>query len=122
MTGANAVLTPVTRLRLARLVVDHGWPIRRAAERYDVSRPTAKRWVERYREHGEHGMKGRSRRPDYSPTRTPQPLVRKIVLLRRKQRLGPVGIGAKVGLAPSTVHAVLIRCRVNRLSHVGRRP
>ena len=36
-THANAALTPRARLRLARLIVDQGWPIPRAAERYDVS-------------------------------------------------------------------------------------
>jgi transposase InsO family protein len=121
VSHANAALTPVTRLRLARLIVDCGWPVRRAAERYDVSWPTAKRWAERYRQHGPAGMADRSSRPHASPNRTPQPTVRKIVHLRWKQRLGPVAIGVKVGLAPSTVHAVLVRCRINRLSHVDRR-
>jgi hypothetical protein len=36
-THANAALTPRARLRLARLIVDQGWPPARAAERYDVS-------------------------------------------------------------------------------------
>jgi transposase InsO family protein len=47
-------------------------------------------------------------------------LVRKIVHLRWKQRLGPVAIADKTGLAASTVHAALVRCRLNRLSHVDR--
>ena len=33
VSHANAALTPRARLRLARLVVDHGWPVARAAER-----------------------------------------------------------------------------------------
>jgi len=107
-------------LRLARLVVDQGWPIARAAERYDVSWPTAKRWAERYRRLGEAGMADASSRPQHSPNRTPAPVVRKIVHLRWKQRLGPVQIADQVGLAPSTVHAILVRCRLNRLSHVDR--
>ncbi len=117
----NAALTPTHRLRLARLVVEQGWPVARAAERYDVSWPTANRWAERYRELGAAGMYDRSSRPHRSPARTAPPLVRKIVHLRWKQRLGPVGIAARLGLAPSTVHAVLRRCRLNRLSHVDRR-
>jgi transposase InsO family protein len=52
--------------------------------------------------------------------KTPRPVVRKIVHLRWKQRLGPVPIAAKLGMAPSTVHAVLTRCRLNRLSHIDR--
>jgi transposase InsO family protein len=113
-------LTPRARLKLARLIVDHGWPIARAAERFDVSWPTAKRWADRYREYGEAGMFDRSSRPHHQPNRTPQPVVRKIVHKRWKHRLGPVAIGAELGLPASTVHAVLVRCRINRLSHLDR--
>jgi transposase-like protein len=120
VSHANAALTPLHRLRLARLIVEHGWPVARAAERYDVSWPTAKRWADRYRRLGPAGMADASCRPHHSPNRTPAPVVRKIVHLRWKQRLGPVQIADQVGLAPSTVHAVLVRCRLNRLSHVDR--
>ncbi|GAB2586051.1 IS481 family transposase [Paractinoplanes abujensis] len=120
MSHANAALTPRARLRLARLVVDQGWSPARAAERYDVSWRTAKRWADRYREQGAGGMQDRSSRPHHSPARTPRPTVRKIVHLRWKQRLGPVQIGGRLGLPASTVHAVLTRCRLNRLSHIDR--
>lgn len=49
MTHANAPLTPAGRLRLARCIVDDGWTIRRAAERFQVAPATAKRWADRYR-------------------------------------------------------------------------
>jgi len=117
---ANAALTPRARLRLARLVVDDGWPLARAAERFQVAWPTAKRWADRYREFGVDGMRDRSSRPKRSPRKTPQPLVRKIVHVRWKRRLGPVGIAGELGLPASTVHAVLVRCRLNRLAHVDR--
>jgi transposase InsO family protein len=119
-THANAALTPRARLRLARLVVDQGWSIPRAAERYDVSWRTAKKWADRYRSEGPTGMADRSSRPHRQPHRTPQPVVRKIVHLRWKQRLGPVEIGDRLGMPSSTVHAVLVRCRLNRLTHVDR--
>ena len=106
VSHANAALTPRARLRLARLVVDQGWPIARAAERYDVSWPTAKRWADRYCRLGPGGMGDASSRPHRSSNRTPQPVVRKIVHLRWKQRLGPVQIADQVGVAPSTVHKV----------------
>jgi transposase len=48
MSHANAALTPRARLRLARLIVDRGWPPARAAERYDVSWKTAVKWAGRY--------------------------------------------------------------------------
>lgn len=119
-THANAALTPRARLRLARLVVDQGWSIPRAAERYDVSWRTAKKWAERYRVEGPTGMADRSSRPRRQPNRTPQPMVRKIVHLRWKQRLGPVQIGDRLGIASSTVHAVLVRSGLNRLTHLDR--
>ena len=72
MSHANAALTPRARLKMARLIVDQGWPPARAAERFMVSYPTAKRWAQRYRELGEAGMADRSSRPHSSPNRTPQ--------------------------------------------------
>jgi transposase InsO family protein len=120
VSHANAALTPRARLRLAQLVVDRGWPVARAAERYDVSWPTANRWAQRYRQLGPAGMADRSSRPLRIANRTPTPVVRKIVHLRWKQRLGPVAIGAKLAMPASTVHAVLVRCRLNKLWHIDR--
>ena len=120
MSHANAALTPRARLRLARLVVDQGWPVARAAERYDVSWPAARRWADRYRQFGPEGMGDASSRPRHSPNRTPQPVVRKIVHVRWKRRLGPVQIAEQVGVAPSTVHKVLARCGISRLSRIDR--
>lgn len=65
-------------------------------------------------------MADRSSRPHHSPSRTPVPVLRKIVHLRWKQWLGPVAIGAKLGMPASTVHVVLVRCRLNRLTHIDR--
>src|SRR3954469_19078519 len=119
-THSNAALTPRARLRLARLIVIEEWSPARAAERYDVSWRTAAKWAERYREEGPAGMADRSSRPHHQPNRTPAPVVRKIVHLRWKQRLGPVEIGDRLGMASSTVHAVLVRCGLNRLTHIDR--
>ncbi len=47
-------------------------------------------------------------------------MTRRIVHLRLKQRLGPVEIAARVGIAASTAHAVLRRCRISRLNQVDR--
>jgi transposase InsO family protein len=102
-------------------IVEDGWTVSYAAAVFNVSWPTAKRWSDRYRLAGEAGMHDRSSRPHRCPRRTPAPMVRKIVHLRWRKRLGPVAIADRLGLAPSTVHAVLVRCRINRLSHIDRR-
>ncbi|SNT65736.1 leucine-zipper of insertion element IS481 [Asanoa hainanensis] len=70
---ANAPLTERGRLRLAQCVVDDGWALRRAAERFQVTVTTAKRWADRYRELGPAGMADRSSRPHHSPARTSAP-------------------------------------------------
>ena len=119
-THSNAALTPRARLKLARLIVEDGWPVPRAAERYDVSWRTAKKWAERYRLEGEAGMLDRSSKPRHQPNRTPTRRVKKIVDLRIRLRLGPIEIADRLGMAASTVHAVLVRCRLNRLTHLDR--
>ena len=120
MAHANEALTPRARLKLARLIVENRCPIAQAATRFQVSWPTAKRWRDRYLELGEAGMTDRSSRPHRMPRLTPQPVVRKIVHLRWKQRLGQLEIAARLGIAASTVHRVLRRCGISRLSQVDR--
>lgn len=63
-------------------------------------------------------MRDRSSRPQRSANRTPQAVVRRIVHLRWKKRLGSVAIGGMLQMPASTVHAVLVRCRLYRLRHV----
>ena len=120
MSHANALLTPRSRERLARLVVDDGWPVATAAKMFMVSPVTARKWATRWRAEGRAGMQDRSSRPQTSPTRTTGATVRKIVQLRWRHRLGPLQIGGRLGLPSSTVHAVLRRNRLNRLSHIDR--
>jgi transposase InsO family protein len=120
VSHANAALTPRARLRLAELIVDRGWTYAAAAKMFMVNPRTAKKWAERYRAEGPAGMVDRSSRPHTSPTRTSPRVVREIVRLRWRHRLGPVQIAGRLDLPASTVHAVLVRCRINRLSHIDR--
>lgn len=109
MSHANAQLTPAGRLRLAQLVVDRGWPLRRAAERWNCSVTTAKRWADRYREYGRDGMGDRSSRPAISPRRTSTRVERRVIGLRVSRRWGPARIAYLLGMAVSTVHKILVR-------------
>jgi len=116
----NAPLSETGRLRLARCVVDEGWSLRRAAERFQVSPSTASRWAGRYRAQGAAGMADRSSRPHTSPYRTPTRIERRILGLRVARRWGPARIAGHLGLVASTVHRVLARHRVARLGHLDR--
>ena len=120
MSHANAALTPRARLRLARLIVDQGWTCSTAAKMFMVSPRTARKWADRYRDEGPAGMADRSSRPRSMPAKTPPATVKQIVRLRWRHRLGPVQIGGRLGVPASTVHAVLVRCRINRLSRIDR--
>jgi transposase InsO family protein len=120
MSHANALLSPRGRLLLARCVVEQGWPLRRAADRFQVSATTAARWARRYREHGAAGMVDRPSRPHRCPRRTPTRVERRIIKVRVTRRWGPARIGYLLGLHPSTVHRVLARYGLARLAWLDR--
>jgi transposase-like protein len=92
VSHANAALTPRHRLKVAQLVVDQGYPISEVAARFQVSWPTVKRWADRYAA-GE-AMSDRSSRPHRQPARTPPPVVRRVLELRWRKRLGPLQLAS----------------------------
>lgn len=116
MSHPNAPLTPEGRRRLAVLIVDEGWTVRRAAERYQCAPATASRWATRYRA-GEP-LTDRSSRPHRSPSRLPRHIERRIVALRVSRRWGPHRIGYHLGLPRATVGRVLGRYRMPLLVYV----
>jgi transposase-like protein len=68
----SQVRTPFTaegRRRLAKLIVDDGWSIRRAAERFQCSPATAPKWAARYR--AGLPLTDRSSRPHVLPSGKP---------------------------------------------------
>ena len=84
----NAPLSETGRLRLARCVVEEGWSLRRAAERFQVAVTTAQRWASRYHELGPAGMADRSSRPHRSPHQTPTRTERRIIKVRESSDAG----------------------------------
>lgn len=48
VSHANAALTSRHRLKVARMVVEDGYPISEVAALFQCSWPTVKRWVDRY--------------------------------------------------------------------------
>src|SRR5690606_1593655 len=120
VSHANAVLTPRTRLRLARLIIDSGYSLAAAAKMFMVSPVTARKWAARYRSEGEAGMQDRSSRPHRIPHQTPEQVKKLIISMRWQPRLGPAQIAGRPGLAAATVHAILARGGVKRLSRIDR--
>ncbi|WP_404313519.1 IS481 family transposase [Agrococcus terreus] len=116
MGHASVALPPATRIKIARLVVEQGWPIRRVAERFQCSPATVSRWSRRFAA-GE-AMEARSSRPRRSPMRTPVRLERRIIALRFTRRWGPHRIGFHLRIPRSTVERVLARHRMPLLTHL----
>lgn len=116
MTHANAPFTPEGRRRLAVLIVKKGWPLRRAAERFQCSPAMAKRWADRYR--AGDPLTDRSLRPLSSPTRLPRKTERRIVALRLTRRWGPHRIAYHLHLHRSTVGRVLARYGMPKLANI----
>jgi transposase InsO family protein len=118
MVHPNAPLTPEGRRRLAVLIVEEGWSMRRAAERFQCSPATASRWARRYLA-GEP-LTDRSSRPWRSPSRLSRRTERRIVALRFTHHWGPHRIGYHLRMPRSTVGRVLTRYRMPLLVHVDR--
>ena len=118
MAHGKAKLTVPGRLLLVQRIQVEGWSPATAAEAQGVSRATAYKWLRRWRAEGVAGMADRSSRPHRSPTRTSDARVAAVVELRMASRKGPHRIGYEVGMAPSTVHAVLARAGLSRLDRL----
>ena len=107
------------QLLISRVELD-GWSIAKAAEAQGVSRQTAHKWVTRYRAEGWSGLEDRTSRPHRTPRITPPETVEAILRTRVERRWGPHRIGPLLGLAPSTVYAVLARTGYSRLRDADR--
>jgi transposase InsO family protein len=110
----SARLSVHSRLTIARRVLEEGWTVTAAARAADVSRQTASNWVKRFAAEGVAGLADRSTRPHTIPRQVAQDLVSLIRALRL-QRMGPHRIGWTLGVARSTVYAVLRRLGLSHL-------
>ncbi|MFD4743816.1 IS481 family transposase [Streptomyces virginiae] len=119
MSHRNARLTVHGR-RILIERVRSGRPVAHVAAEMGISRPTAHKWVRRWRSEGEAGLHDRSSRPHRTPHRTPAAVEERVCDLRRARKLGPARIGPILGLPTSTVHRILTRHRLNRLAWLDR--
>jgi transposase InsO family protein len=111
----NARTCPRSRKLLVDRVVLDGWSIRDAAAAAGVSQRTACKWLRRFREEGEGGLADRSSVPTRMPTRTAPERVAAMLALR-ELRFTAAEIAETLGMAHSTVSAVLKRHGKGRLA------
>jgi len=95
-------------------VLHEGWSLAGAAKAVGLSRTSARRWIQRFQSEGESGLQDRTCRPRRSPKRT-RPSLEAQVLALRRTRLVAVAIARELGLARSTVGAILRRNGLGRL-------
>jgi transposase InsO family protein len=113
----NARTCPKSRRLLVERIESPGWSLATAAEAAGVSERTAYRWLARWREEGELGLLDRSSAPRSIPHRTPGDRVRVIEALRRL-RMTAAEIAEVLGMALSTVSAVLKRIGLGKRSRL----
>ncbi|MEU0896627.1 IS481 family transposase [Streptomyces massasporeus] len=119
MSHRNARLTVHGR----RLLIDRvraGRPIAHVAAEMGISRPTAHKWIRRWRSESERGLFDRSSRPRTTPHPTTAATEARVCRLRQDPKLGPARLGPVLGLPASTVHRILVRHGPNRLAFLDR--
>ena len=120
MPHANARLTFYGRLELVRRVLEDRRPVAHVVQELNCSRATGYKWLARWHAEGPAGLHDRSSAAHTLPGKTAAEIEEAIVRLRMDRKLGPARIGPLVGLAASTVHAVLRRRGLHRLAWLDR--
>jgi transposase InsO family protein len=113
----NARLTPRGRRLLVERICLQQISLAEAAEAVGISTRTASKWVARYRAEGEAGLADRSSAPHRIPHRTSEDRVAAIAALRRL-RMTAAEISELLGMALSTVSAVLLRIGLGKRSRL----
>ena len=119
MSHGNARLTPHSRLQIVRLHTQ-GHPAASIAALMGISRATVYKWLRRYAAEGFAGLADRTSRPHRLPQALDPERVAAICQLRRERAWGPHRIGYALGVARSTVYAVLRRAGLHRLAWLHR--
>ena len=113
----NAKTCPASRLLLCRRVIEGGWSLKDAAEAAGLSERRAAAWLRRFREEGEQGLEDRSSAPRRIPHKT-SPEREQAILALRDLRFTAAEIAEALGMAHSTVSAVLKRLGRGRLPRI----
>ena len=123
------------RLRFVQDVHRPGWSVAEVCRRYQVSRKTGYKWLDRYAKVGPAGLVERSHRPYSCPHATPAVVVEQILALQHRYRWGARKVRwllaqrVPLDLVPTvaTVHRILERHgrtgrrrRAHRRFHAGR--
>ena len=118
---ANAALSLNGRRRMVLSVIEQDLSIAQAAERFEVSAATCRKWCRRCLADGEAGLMDRSSAPNAVANRTCERRIAVIAALRRLRFTGPE-IAETLGMALSTVSGILARIGMGKLGRLGMEP
>lgn len=119
MAHRNARLTTYGRLQIIRHRQD-GYTQAAIAEMMGISRATVSKWLRRHAREGTAGLADRSSRPLHVAHKLSEELRAAICRLRCEHAWGPHRIAYALGMARSTVYAVLRRAGLHRLAWLHR--
>jgi transposase InsO family protein len=94
--------------------LEEGLTLKLAAASFNVSAKTASKWVGRYRDLGQAGLRDRSSRPRQLRKPTSDDLVHRVEALRRERWTG-LRIAQQTGLSRATVSRILRRLKLSRI-------
>jgi putative transposase len=94
--------------------------IRKTAKLWGTSRLVVRKWLKRYKEKGEEGLKDLSRRPKRCPWRTVLPIEKKVISMRKEKGYGRRRIAwfllreEKIEISENTITHILRRAGLRR--------
>ena len=121
MTKAEQARRMAWRFKVVQEACERSRNVARTCRHFGISRQAFYRWKRRYDALGGTGLADRPRRPQRSPSATPQDVVSKILYRRQTYHFGPGKIADylkrfhQIALAVSSVHRILVRHGMNRL-------
>lgn len=98
--------------------------IRKAAKTWGTSRNVVRKWIRRYKEEGEKGLKDISHKPHFSPKRVSLDIEKKVIKIRKERGYGKRRISyfllleEGINLSESTIRNILRRNGLRRKKKV----
>ena len=115
MVNPKPRLNAYQRHLACRRVRAESWSVTAAARAAGVSRQTVHKWLGRFAQEAAAGLADRSSRPHRMPRLTRIDLAVRICWERTSRKVGPHELALLLGIARSTIYAVLRRAELNRL-------
>jgi transposase InsO family protein len=119
VSHANARLNEYGRSLVVQRCLQ-GHRVKDVAAQVGVSRTTVYKWLARFHTEGAAGLADRSSRPHRSPRQVTLAIELQVIAARLDRHVGPVQLAGEVGLAASTVGAVLRRWAMPKLADLDR--